>query len=666
VIKRISARLHASILSVVLISGAVTWSAPGQAARSEDDKIVLNFVNADIPSVIKAVGELTGRNFVIDPRVKGTIIITSAKPVPLNLVYPILLSALRMQGYAAIEGPGATKIVPETEAKHSLKVTRGKQINESGDRIVTQVYPLQHESAAQLLPVLKPLVGPNNMISVLPSSNALIITDYADNLHRLNAIIEAVDQPVSSDAVQISLKHVSAIDLGQTLSRLITESNAATTDPQSRIVIVPDVRTNSLLVRSGNPSRIQMLRELAEKLDSPGAQGGGIHVVYLRNADAKKLAETLRGILAGSPLVAPTAQPAQNAAQVAISGGGDGSMVIADQATNSLVINAPDHTYNMLRAVIDKLDARRAQVYVEALVVEVTAEKAAEFGIQWQDLGNINDSGTNFIGGTNFGAKGSGTNIIDVAVNPTNAGRGLNVGVVSGTVTIPGIGTITNLGMLARALETDADANILSTPNLLTLDNEEAKIVIGQNVPFVTGQYAQTGSATTATPFQTIERRDVGLTLKVKPQVSEGGTVRMQIYQEMSSLRPTSTTTQTADVITDKRSIESVVLVEDGRIIALGGLIEDTWQDSIDKVPLLGDMPLFGHLFRSESRTRKKTNLMVFLRPHVLRDADSGLELSQGRYEYIRNRQVEHQMQPHFAMPEFKMDMLPELRPPTK
>lgn len=665
-IKRISARLHASILSVVLISGAVTWSAPGQAARSEDDKIVLNFVNADIPSVIKAVGELTGRNFVIDPRVKGTIIITSAKPVPLNLVYPILLSALRMQGYAAIEGPGATKIVPETEAKHSLKVTRGKQINESGDRIVTQVYPLQHESAAQLLPVLKPLVGPNNMISVLPSSNALIITDYADNLHRLNAIIEAVDQPVSSDAVQISLKHVSAIDLGQTLSRLITESNAATTDPQSRIVIVPDVRTNSLLVRSGNPSRIQMLRELAEKLDSPGAQGGGIHVVYLRNADAKKLAETLRGILAGSPLVAPTAQPAQNAAQVAISGGGDGSMVIADQATNSLVINAPDHTYNMLRAVIDKLDARRAQVYVEALVVEVTAEKAAEFGIQWQDLGNINDSGTNFIGGTNFGAKGSGTNIIDVAVNPTNAGRGLNVGVVSGTVTIPGIGTITNLGMLARALETDADANILSTPNLLTLDNEEAKIVIGQNVPFVTGQYAQTGSATTATPFQTIERRDVGLTLKVKPQVSEGGTVRMQIYQEMSSLRPTSTTTQTADVITDKRSIESVVLVEDGRIIALGGLIEDTWQDSIDKVPLLGDMPLFGHLFRSESRTRKKTNLMVFLRPHVLRDADSGLELSQGRYEYIRNRQVEHQMQPHFAMPEFKMDMLPELRPPTK
>ncbi len=651
---------------MVLISGAVTWSAPGQAARSEDDKIVLNFVNADIPSVIKAVGELTGRNFVIDPRVKGTIIITSAKPVPLNLVYPILLSALRMQGYAAIEGPGATKIVPETEAKHSLKVTRGKQINESGDRIVTQVYPLQHESAAQLLPVLKPLVGPNNMISVLPSSNALIITDYADNLHRLNAIIEAVDQPVSSDAVQISLKHVSAIDLGQTLSRLITESNAATTDPQSRIVIVPDVRTNSLLVRSGNPSRIQMLRELAEKLDSPGAQGGGIHVVYLRNADAKKLAETLRGILAGSPLVAPTAQPAQNAAQVAISGGGDGSMVIADQATNSLVINAPDHTYNMLRAVIDKLDARRAQVYVEALVVEVTAEKAAEFGIQWQDLGNINDSGTNFIGGTNFGAKGSGTNIIDVAVNPTNAGRGLNVGVVSGTVTIPGIGTITNLGMLARALETDADANILSTPNLLTLDNEEAKIVIGQNVPFVTGQYAQTGSATTATPFQTIERRDVGLTLKVKPQVSEGGTVRMQIYQEMSSLRPTSTTTQTADVITDKRSIESVVLVEDGRIIALGGLIEDTWQDSIDKVPLLGDMPLFGHLFRSESRTRKKTNLMVFLRPHVLRDADSGLELSQGRYEYIRNRQVEHQMQPHFAMPEFKMDMLPELRPPTK
>lgn len=665
-IKRISTRLYVSLLSAALFSGAAMWPGAVQAARSQDDKVVLNFTNADIPSVIKAVGELTGRNFVIDPRVKGTIIITSAKPVSRDLIYPILLSALRMQGYAAIEGPGATKIVPETEAKHSLKVTRGKQIGESGDRIVTQVYPLQHESAAQLLPVLKPLIGPNNMISVLPSSNALIITDYADNLHRLNAIIEAVDQPMSSDAVQINLRHVSAIDMAQTLARLMMENNAAATDTQNRIVIVPDVRTNSLLVRSGSPSRIQMLRGLAEKLDAPGAQGGNIHVVYLRNADARKLAETLRGILATSPAAAPVAQPAQGAAPAAIPGGGDGSMVIADQATNSLVISASDHAYNMLRAVIDKLDTRRAQVYVEALVVEVTAEKAAEFGIQWQDLGNINDSGANFFGGTNFGARGSGTNIVDVAVNPGSVGRGLNVGVVSGTVNIPGLGTITNLGMLARALEADTNANILSTPNLLTLDNEEAKIVIGQNVPFVTGQYAQTGSSTTATPFQTIERRDVGLTLKVRPQVSEGGTVRMQIYQEISSLRPTSTATRTADVITDKRSIESAVLVEDGRIIALGGLIQDTLQDAVDKVPLLGDIPVLGNLFRSETRNRQKTNLMVFLRPHVLRDANSGLELSESRYEYIRNRQAEHQAQPHFALPRFQMDMLPELQPKEK
>lgn len=341
-------------------------------------------------------------------------------------------------------------------------------------------------------------------------------------------------------------------------------------------------------------------------------------------------------------------------------------MVIADQATNSLVISASDHVYNMLRAVIEKLDTRRAQVYVEALVVEVTAEKAAEFGIQWQDLGNINDSGVNFFGGTNFGARGSGTNIVDVAVNPASVGRGLNVGVVSGTVSIPGVGTITNLGMLARALEADTNANILSTPNLLTLDNEEAKIVIGQNVPFVTGQYAQTGSSTTATPFQTIERRDVGLTLKVRPQVSEGGTVRMQIYQEISSLRPTSTATRVADVITDKRSIESSVLVEDGRIIALGGLIQDTLQDAVDKVPLLGDIPVLGNLFRSETRNRQKTNLMVFLRPHVLRDANSGLELSESRYEYIRNRQAEHQVQPHFALPRFQMGMLPELQSKEK
>jgi general secretion pathway protein D len=653
-------------LSALLLALAVPPGLAQAQAQAPHDPVVLNFVNADIPSVIKAVGELTGKNFVINPRVKGTVMITSARAVPRSQVYPILLAALRMQGFTAIEGRDVVKIVPEAEAKHEYSVTRGKELNERGDRIVTQVYPLQYESAAQMMPVLRPLIGPNNAIAVLPGSNTLVITDYADNVRRLNAIIAAADQPTPNDTALIKLEHVSAVDLAHSLGRLMADGSAggqAAAPGAARLTIVPDLRSNSLLVRSDNPARIQMLRGLVAGLDVPGALGGNVHVVYLRNAEAAKLAETLRGILSGetpTPFAAtPSAAASTSPAAVATPTATAGNMILADTATNSLVISAPDVTYNALRAVIDKLDARRAQVFVEALVVEITAEKAAEFGIQWQDLRNVHDSGNNFIGGTNLGGRNTGSNIIDAAANLGTLGQGLNIGVVSGTVNIPGLGEVLNLGVLARALESDANANILSTPNLLTMDNEEAKIVVGQNVPFVTGQYAQTGSTTTPTPFQTIERRDVGLTLKVRPQVSEGGSIKMQIYQEISSLRPTTTAT---DVITDKRSIDSTVLVDDGRIIVLGGLIQDSMQDGVDKVPLLGNIPLLGHLFKSEKRKRTKTNLMVFLRPHVLRDTASADAMTGERYDFIRQKQAEFRMEPHPILPDMQMDPLPGLK----
>ncbi len=653
-------------LSALLLALAVPPGLAQAQAQAPHDPVVLNFVNADIPSVIKAVGELTGKNFVINPRVKGTVMITSARAVPRSQVYPILLAALRMQGFTAIEGRDVVKIVPEAEAKHEYSVTRGKELNERGDRIVTQVYPLQYESAAQVMPVLRPLIGPNNAIAVLPGSNTLVITDYADNVRRLNAIIAAADQPTPNDTALIKLEHVSAVDLAHSLGRLMADGSAggqAAAPGAARLTIVPDLRSNSLLVRSDNPARIQMLRGLVAGLDVPGALGGNVHVVYLRNAEAAKLAETLRGILSGetpTPFAAtPSAAASTSPAAVATPTATAGNMILADTATNSLVISAPDVTYNALRAVIDKLDARRAQVFVEALVVEITAEKAAEFGIQWQDLRNVHDSGNNFIGGTNLGGRNTGSNIIDAAANLGTLGQGLNIGVVSGTVNIPGLGEVLNLGVLARALESDANANILSTPNLLTMDNEEAKIVVGQNVPFVTGQYAQTGSTTTPTPFQTIERRDVGLTLKVRPQVSEGGSIKMQIYQEISSLRPTTTAT---DVITDKRSIDSTVLVDDGRIIVLGGLIQDSMQDGVDKVPLLGNIPLLGHLFKSEKRKRTKTNLMVFLRPHVLRDTASADAMTGERYDFIRQKQAEFRMEPHPILPDMQMDPLPDLK----
>ncbi|MBS1146555.1 MAG: ral secretion pathway protein GspD [Proteobacteria bacterium] len=414
------------------------------------------------------------------------------------------------------------------------------------------------------------------------------------------------------------------------------------------------------------------MRGLVAGLDVPGAAGGNIHVVYLRNAEAAKLAETLRGVLSGAvpatlaattfnaTTAGTTTGTTTSASSSGVSGAAGSDIVLADPATNSLIIRAPDVTYNSLRAVIDKLDARRAQVFIEALIVEVAAEKAAEFGVQWMDLSRLYDSGTNFIGGTNFGARGTGTNIIDAATNLGSLSQGLNVGVVQGTINIPGIGVVTNLGALVKALESDANSNILSTPNLLTLDNEEAKIVVGQNVPFITGQYAQTGTTTTVAPFQTIERSDVGLTLRVRPQVSEGGSVKLLIHQEVSNL--SSSTAAAADLITNTRSIDSTVLVDDGQIIVLGGLISDLTDGGIEKVPLLGDIPVVGYLFRYEKRKRVKTNLMVFLRPYVLRDANSANALTSDRYDFIRNKQADYRVQPNVFLPDMPVDTLPELK----
>ena len=424
-------------------------------------------------------------------------------------------------------------------------------------------------------------------------------------------------------------------------------------------MVAPDTRTNSVIVRSDNPARIARVRAMVQQLDVPTGASGNIHVVYLKNAEATRVAETLRAILTGetpstSPLPVAAPPQTQNQNQKASS-----SMVQADPASNAVIIQAPDAIFANLKAVIDKLDVRRAQVYVEALVVEVTADKAAEFGIQWQSIRDLGTNETRPIGGTNFGVPGGGTNILDAARNLGAVGPGLNIGLVRGQVNIPGLGTITNLSVLARALESDAKANILSTPNLLTLDNEEAKIVVGQNVPFITGQYAQTGSATTATPFQTIERRDVGLTLRIKPQISEGGAVRLQIYQEVSSVQDRL---NPAGIITNKRSIESTVLVDNGEIVALGGLVQDGTDTAVEKVPVLGDIPLLGLLFRYETRRQTKTNLMVFLRPIVVRDAAGYGPITSERYGQSQEAQKQTKPEPHPVLPDIEPPLLPDLQ----
>lgn len=651
--------------------------ALSSVAMAADETVSLNFVNADIEEVIKAVSQITKRNFLVDPRVKGTINIVSSTPIPAALAYDTLLSALRLQGFAAVESNGVTKVIPEADAK--LYIPGIGDRNGSGDKLVTRVFMLHHESAAQLVPVLRPLIAPNNIVVAYPNNNALVVTDYASNLKRIEQIVAMIDQAHDTASIVIPVKYASVMDLAQTINRLMLDGSVTptgSTDASQRFILMADARTNSLLLRTDSPARIERVRELAAKLDVQTSAPGNIHVVYLKNAEAAKLAVTLRAVLSGDASAASTASTANTASTTGTAGGTPagtmgtqvaasaapvaGGMIQADAASNALIITASDAVYNNLRAVVEMLDVRRAQIFVEALIAEVTADKAAEFGIQWQDLNGVNRAGANVIGGTNFGVAGAGGNIISAAGNIGTVGQGLNIGVVQGTTTIPGLGTVLNLGMLAKFLENDANANILSTPNLLTLDNEEAKIIIGQNVPFITGSYAQTGTAATASPFQTIERKDVGLTLRIKPQISQGGTVKLQVYQEVSSVQ-TQTINNAAGVITNKRSLESTVLVDEGQIIVLGGLVQDSVSNGEDKVPVLGDIPGLGNLFRHETRRRTKTNLMVFIRPYVLRDGQAHQGLTQDRYDYLRGEQREGQMPSRFMLPDMAAPALPPL-----
>ncbi len=665
-------------LALLVLCGVLAVSSVTLAA---EEQVSLNFVNADITEVIKAVSQITGRNFLVDPRVKGTINIVSATPVPAPLAYDTLLSALRLQGFAAVESDGVTKVMPEADAKLYIPSVGSKG---SGDKLVTRVFMLHHESAAQLVPVLRPLIAPNNIVVAYPNSNALVVTDYASNLKRIEQIVATIDQSQDAATTVIQVKYASAMDLAQTINRLMLDGSVmatGSTDASQRFMLMADARTNSLLLRTNSPERIARVQELVAKMDVQTSAPGNIHVVYLKNAEATKLAQTLRAVISGDtsaavPAAALSATPAGTTAGTtaptltanSVAAPAGGGMVQADAPTNSLIITAPDAVYNNLRAVVAMLDVRRAEVYVEALIVEVTADKAAEFGIQWQALNGINNPGANVIGGTNFGAAGTaggaagagGGNIITAAGNIGTVGQGLNIGIVRGTTTIPGLGTVLNLGMLARFLENDAKANILSTPNLLTLDNEEAKIIIGQNVPFITGSYAQTGNAATATPFQTIERKDVGLTLRIKPQISQGGSIKLQVYQEVSSVQ-NQTVNNAAGVITNKRSLESTVLVDDGQIIVLGGLIQDSVTNGEDKVPVLGDLPVLGNLFRHETRQHTKTNLMVFIRPYVMRDSQAYQGMTQDRYEYIRGEQQAGQLPSRAMLPDMQAPVLPPL-----
>ena len=650
---------------------AVAGASKPPAAVSSKGLVTLNFVNAEIEAVARAMASMTGRQVVVDPRVKGTLSLSSDKPVSATAAYNQFLAALRLQGFTVVESAGLDKVVPEADAKLQSGAVNAGSATQASNQIVTQIFKLNFESANNLLPVLRPLISPNNVINVNAGNNSLIITDYADNLQRIARIIAASDVANASDLEVLPLQHAIAVDLAPLVLRLLDSGAStgapATPDSSFKTTVLAEPRSNALIVRAANAARLALVRSLVAKLDKPTGQegaGGNIHVVYLKNADAAKLAATLRGVLSGevrtatpgSPVAGSTTANPAGAAAASAASATTGGQIQADVSTNSLIITAPDPQYRQLREVIEQLDARRAQVFVESLIAEVNADRAAEIGVQWQGpIGRAGDSNIGLLG-TNFGTGGK--NIVNLAIGAatgaTLPANGMNIGVASLN------NGVYTLGFLARFLEQNGDGNILSTPNLLTLDNEEAKIVIGQNVPFVTGQYTNANNSGTGAvnPFQTIERKDVGLTLRVKPQISENGTVKLSIFQEVSSVQASSLNSSTG-LITNKRSIESNVLVDDGAIVVLGGLLQDEYSGNNDKVPGLADLPVLGALFKSEARSRKKTNLMVFLRPVVVRDAAASDALSNRRYEQMRGIQGTAQPAQNDAMPVNEAPVLP-------
>ncbi|MDM7949155.1 type II secretion system secretin GspD [Hydrogenophaga sp.] len=679
-----SGRRGLSALSALGLCLALITVAPLYAQNRASEPVVLNFVGAEIEAVARTMANITGRNVVVDPRVRGLINLSTERPVTPAAALNQFAAVLRLQGFSLVDTGGLYKIVPEADAKLQGNVVNAGPASRlpASNTVVTQIFRLNHESANNLVPVLRPLIGPNNTINVNPGNNSLVITDYADNLQRIGRIIAALDVSGATDVDIIPLQHALAIDLVPLVSRLIDGGSGGgapqgQADTSFRTTLVAEPRSNSLILRAANPARVALVRSIVARLDQPSSQvaSGNIYVVYLKNANAVALATTLRAALAGeaSGGSAGSSSGGTAARPVSVAAGGSaantpvsaqaspstGGQIQADPATNALIITAPEPQYRQLRAVIDQLDSRRAQVYVESLIAEVNADKAAEFGIQWQ--GPLGNSGSSLIGllGTNFGAGGNNIfNLASATPGSVAPGAGLNLGVAAQK------NGVYFLGFLARFLQSTGEGNVLSTPNLLTLDNEEAKIVIGQNVPFVTGQFTNTGSNEgSVNPFQTIERKDVGITLRVKPQISENGTIKMTIFQEVSSVQASSVNS-TSGLITNKRTIESTVLVDDGAIVVLGGLLQDEYSGNEDKVPGLGDVPLFGNLFKSQSRSRKKTNLMVFLRPVVMRDGRETSNLALDRYELMRAIQKDNQPKPSSVLGVNEAPVMPPERAP--
>ena len=629
--------------STILMLLAVFALPISSTTHAQDSGISLNWKDADIRIVVEAVSEATGKNFILDPRVNGKVNLLSSEPMSKEAFYEAFLSILQVHGYIAVESGNLIKILPDATARQFP--SQFGTANASGpDDMATQVIQVKNIGATQLVPILRPLIPQYGHMVAHAGSNMLIISDRAANLERMVSIIRRIDMASDDDIEVVALQNASATEIVRIMTAL-TQTQRADGVPVTTS-LVADARTNSVLIGGDKSDRLR-LRALIAHLDTPLEHGGDTQVRYLRYADAEELATKLQTHF--------TTQATAAAGQTAGAISGNEVSIWADPETNALVANAPPKTMRELMQIIDKLDIRRAQVLVEAIIVEVIADENNQFGVTWA----VEGSGSNTpIAVTNFpptpGVVQLGTAAAGGAITGDLIGSGITVGV--GRLSDSGV----SFAAILTAIEGDANTNIISTPSIVTTDNEEATLNVGQEVPFVTGSFSNTGGAAGAVnPFQTINRETIGVKLSITPQINDGDSMMLTISQEISNIAQSAA--NAVDLITNQRTIDTTVIVDDGEILVLGGLIEDTLLESDQFVPVLGKIPLLGNLFRSRKTEKKKTNLMIFIRAEIMRDSIETAIQTNAKYNMILGVQADRESDAINLMPGTPRPMIPPL-----
>ena len=610
-----------------------------QQAVKQAVSITPNFKDADITQIVQAVAAATGKSFILDPRVRAQVTMYSSAPMSPPAFYQAFLSILEVYGFIAVpSGNNIVKIVPDADARQMPSVDLPAHVSSSSDEIVTQVIAVKNVSAAELVPILRPMIPQYGHLAAYPPSNILIISDRASNVHRMMDIIERVDQIGNQDVDVMPLQNASSSDVVRTINSLY--QGQGTMQEGRALRVVADDRSNSILI-SGDPAQRLRLRALVAELDTPLQSGGNTQVVYLHYADAAKLAPKLK----------------EQMAELAEMGGGGGTggvknpqaeaeknaLVWADKENNALVLTAPPKLMRTVLDIVEKLDRRRPEVLVQAIIAEVNVNKTDDLGVNWAAF-----SQNSKLPAGGFSSPVGGTSIVDLIGAAAGGSSALANASSLLTGTTIGVGTLATGGgesfaAMIRALRSDADTNIVSTPSAVTMDNQQATLKVVDEVPFVTGQYTSGSQVSngTVTPFQTVQQQEVGTILKVTPTISaEGNAVMLKLSVENSSVLATSLSAASANPTTAKRSIATNVLIENGGVVVLGGLISNEQDRTHDSVPFLGGIPVLGLLFKSRNDAQTRDNLMIFIKPTILRDQSQAALQSNQTYDYMRGQQL--------------------------